>query len=212
MGRRQILRRAISVGKFRLIGASLALIAIAAVVLTLTIPQTGEASAKDRSQPIAQVQIQQVTNCFPIGIDAIGAGNFDEGLALWEECLTDDFSFAFRFAPDADLIECPGVSCPIEEFNSEGKLRSRAETRALFAQFAFVTAGYAATHHNLTNVDVDVHGNNAQVHANVTAWHVVPGEGLDLALGTYTTEVVKEGGDWKIRHELIELISFGRVG
>ena len=81
----------------------------------------------------------------------------------------------------------------------------------MFAKFAFEAAGYTATHHNLTNVDVDVHGRKAEVLANVTAWHVVPDVGLDLALGTYETEVVREGRDWKIRHEVIEIISFGRV-
>ena len=194
-----------SIGMFRVTALSLALIAIAGVALVLVRTETGEASGNNGSRAIAQIQIQQVTNCFPIGIDAIGAGNFEEGLELWEECLTDDFSFAFRFAPGAPLIECPGPSCPIQEFDS------RAELRALFAKFAFEAAGYTATHHNLTNVDVDVHGRNAQVHSNVTAWHVVPGVGLDLALGTYETEVVREGGDWKISYELIELISFGRV-
>ena len=81
----------------------------------------------------------------------------------------------------------------------------------LFAKFAFEVSGYTATHHNLTNVDVDVHGRNALVRSNVTAWYVVPNVGLDLALGTYETEVVRESSDWKISRELIELISFGRV-
>ena len=67
--------------------------------------------------------------------------------------------------------------------------------KALFVQVAFGAAGYSATPHNLMNVCVDVHSQNAQVSAYVTAWFVVLEVGLDPALGTYETEVVREGGE-----------------
>ena len=195
MSSKYLLEKVTSIGKFRVIAVAFILIAFATVAAT----------NNNRSNPQATIQIQQVTNCFPYGIDAIGAGDFDGGLAIWEGCLADDFSFAFSFGPGSPLIECPSPDCPIQEFSS------RAELRALFAQVAFEASGYTATHHNLTNVNVDVNGRNAQVRAYITAWHVVPDAGFDLALTTYQTEVVREGREWKIQRELIEVVSFDRI-
>lgn len=36
---------------------------------------------------------------FAYGIDAIGRGDYDGGVAMWEESLADDYSFKFTFYP-----------------------------------------------------------------------------------------------------------------
>ena len=140
---------------------------------------------------------------FAYGIDAIGRGDIERGVALWEPCFTDDYSFKFVFFPGGPSMECPGPDCPIQEFDS------RARLRAEFAQTEFKRQGYLATQHQMHNVEVRrLEGNQAQVFAYIQANHFLPDDVVDIFWGDYTIDCVEVDGVWRVKHEEIVGTSF----
>lgn len=66
---------------------------------------------------------------------------------------------------------------------------------------------YAATQHTITNVDIDLRGDEARVETYVTAYHYFANdEGQDTEmtyLGRYLDRMVKRGDVWKIAHRQV---------
>ena len=177
--------------------------AIVAALVAASLLVSGQASAHGNSAQGGERNPADLpASCFADGIDAIGLGNFDAGLGLWEGCLTDDYSFEFVFFPGGPSIECPGPGCPIQEFSS------RAEMRALFASTNFEASGYLATQHQMLNVTVDQTGSEATVSAYVQANHFLDDNSVDIFWGDYTIDAVKQQGRWKVSHEVIVGTSF----
>lgn len=157
----------------------------------------GRASASEGDRG-GEKRPEDLTNCFAFGIDAIGRGDFDAGVALWDGCFTDDYSFEFVFFAGGPSIVCPGPDCPIQEFST------RAELRALFVSAFFENAGYQATQHQMLNVDVtNHHGGNAEVFAYIQANHFLPDNSVDISWNDYTIQTVRQHGRWKVQHEQI---------
>ena len=117
----------------------------------------------------------ELAYCFAHGIDAVGRGDLERGVALWKECLTDDYSFKFTFFPGGPSMECPGPECRVQEFDST------AELRAKFGQAEFQRQGYLATHHQMINVELrSLDGNQAEVFAYIQANHFLPDDDVDI--------------------------------
>ena len=140
---------------------------------------------------------------FAYGIDAVGRGDLERGVALWEEALADDYSFKFTFFPGGPSVECPGPECPIQDFESLARLR------ADFAHAEFKRQGYLATQHQMHNVELrSREGNRANVFAYIQANHFLPGDVVDIFWGDYAIECVEQDGRWRIRREEIVGTSF----
>ncbi len=151
----------------------------------------------DRTDPT------DLARCFAYGIDAVGRGDFDRGVAMWQECFADDYSFKFTFFPGGPSIECPGPECPIQEFDSRPRLRAE------FAQAEFQRQGYLATQHQMHNVEQRRRdGNQAEVFAYIQANHFLPDNVVDIFWGDYSITCVEDEGLWKVQREEIVGTSF----
>ena len=151
----------------------------------------------DRSNPI------DLAHWFAYGIDAIGRGAYERGLSMWEESLTDDYSFKFTFYPGGPSMECPGPECPIEDFES------RAQLRAQFARGEFERQGYLATQHQMLNVEErSREGNHVEVFSYIQANHFLPDGVVDIFWGDYSITCVEENGLWRVEREEIVGTSF----
>ncbi len=146
-----------------------------------------------------------LARCFAFGIDSVGRGDLERGVAMWEQCLTDDFSFKFTFYPGGPSVQCPGPECPIQEFES------RAQLRAQFAQGEFQRQGYMATQHQMINVEErSREGSRAEVFAYIQASHFLPDDVVDIFWGDYSIQCVEENGLWRVQREEIVGTSFLR--
>jgi hypothetical protein len=157
----------------------------------------------EKGQTMNRSDPTDLARWFAYGIDAIGRGDYDRGVAMWEESLADDYSFKFVFYPGGPSMECPGPECPIQEFDS------RAELRAQFAQGEFQRQGYLATQHQMHNVEERSRdGSTAEVFAYIQANHFLPDNVVDIFWGDYSITCVEVGGLWRVQHEEIVGTSF----
>ena len=141
--------------------------------------------------------------CFAYGIDAVGRGDFDRGVAMWEECLAEDYSFKFTFYPGGPSVECPGPDCPVQEYES------LAQLRAQFAQGNFKQEGYTATQHQMLNVELrSQDGNEAEVFAYIQANHFLPDGVIHIFWGDYSIKCVEKVGRWRVQRAEITGTSF----
>ena len=146
---------------------------------------------------------EDLARCFAYGIDAIGRGDYDKGVSMWERCFADDYSFQFTFFPGGPSIECPGPGCPIQEFDSRAKLRAE------FAQAEFQRQGYLATQHQMLNVELrSQNENQAEVFAYIQASHFLPDDVVDIFWGDFTIQAVEHNGRWYVSREEIVGTSF----
>ncbi len=170
--------------------SALLTILVAIGVMALTGGQA-DASGKDGNQP------EDLANCFAFSIDQVGRGNLDGGIEKFDDCLADDYTFEFVFFEGGPSIVCPGEGCPIQEFSS------RADMRARFADDFFQAAGYLATQHQILNLDVTRHGNQAEVFAYIQANHFLPDDSVDIAWNDYSFTAEREKGRWVVKDEVI---------
>ena len=134
--------------------------------------------------------IRKLTICYAHGTDAIGRGDLEAGKALYQACFTKDAAFA-AFFPDG-----------------RGEKRIGPEAWADFVLSVFKNAGYTVTQHLLGTIDIEVKGETATMNTYLHATHVLPNGSIDVANGTYTDEVVKTPGGWRIRSRTLTLITF----
>ncbi len=161
------------------------------------------ASQESASQRGGVDNPQDLALSFAYGIDAVGRGDFDKGVSLWETCFADDYSFQFTFFPGGPSIECPGPKCPIQKFDSRAKLRAE------FAQAEFHRQGYLATQHQMLNVELrSRNGNQAEVFAYIQANHFLPDDVVDIFWGDFTIQAVEQDGLWRVHREEIVGTSF----
>lgn len=141
--------------------------------------------------------------CYGQGTDAIGdstrADPEAEGAAIYARCFTDDARFRAWF-PGADFDD------PSQAVAFEGP--------ADWAAFVFSVfdGTYTFTQHTLSNFHVKVRGRRGKLQAYLNAAHVKQEGGavtlVDVAHGTYTLEVVRKRGRWKVKSLDLTLINF----
>jgi hypothetical protein len=144
--------------------------------------------------------VRNRVTCYPQGIDRIGRGDNDGGIAIWKECFAPNFEFS-AFIGRGEPTNCPGPSCPF------AKDMSAVEMRAAFAKRAFDGAGFVKTSHHLTNVAVSFPGpDRATVNAYVQAWHWKADNTVVVAPGTWDVELTRTGGKWLITKEKLAVV------
>ena len=142
--------------------------------------------------------LSNIAACYADGIDAIGAGHADSGLAIWKGCFSEDLHFEMHFGP-AYSVTCPGDKCPFPA-SMIGLAR-----RVALAKGTFERAGYVATNHHLTSVSVELlQPDLAQVKGHLQAWHFRKDGTAVVGLGTWQVEVRKTAGGWRVTDEKLD--------
>jgi hypothetical protein len=152
------------------------------------------ASDASPSNPDAELKIQKLPVCYALGIDAIGRGDVPAGIDTWDDCFTDDVTFAIYFA-GSDFNGPP-------DYTSVGVV-----SWADFANSFFRNAGYTSTQHLVGTVNVELQGNKAKITSYIQASHFVGDGSVDIAKGTYEDDVVLDHGRWKIKRRTLKLLS-----
>jgi hypothetical protein len=150
--------------------------------------------------PADDAAVRNRIPCYPFGIDRIGRGDFDGGLAIWKQCFAPQFEFSV-FIGRGEPTNCPGTSCPFP------RDMSPAEMRAAFAKRAFEGSGFVKTSHHLTNVTVTFPGADvATVNAYVQAWHWKADNTVVVAPGSWDAELIRVDGKWLIAKEKLAIV------
>lgn len=168
-----------------------------AMVLAFGLGACGGARADG---PADDAAVRNRVTCYPFGIDKIGRGDHDGGIAVWNDCFAPTFEFS-AFLGRGEPINCPGSSCP---FPSD---MPAIEKRAAFAKRAFDGAGFVKTSHHLTNVTVSFRdADHASVNAYVQAWHWKADNTVVVAPGTWDVELARTDGKWLITKEKLAIV------
>jgi hypothetical protein len=147
--------------------------------------------------------------CYGTGTDAIGdstrADPLGDGVAIYADCFTDDAVFRAWF-PGTDFDD-PGQAVTI----GPGGGMTGPENWAGFV-FSVFDGTYTFTQHSLSNFIVDVKGDTGTLTAYLNAAHVTQELGavtaVAVAHGTYTLQVEKIDGDWRVNQLDLKLINF----
>ena len=157
---------------------------------------TGGAYAQSASDEEA---VRNQITCYPFGIDRIGKGDLDGGLALWRACYAPDLQFSANLGR-GETTRCPGDACPFP------KDMAPVDMRAALAKRAFDGAGFVKTSQHLTNVAIKVDGAKAHVNAYVQAWHWKADNTVVVAPGTWDVELTRIDGRWRISRETLAIV------
>lgn len=146
----------------------------------------------------------QVT-CYPFGIDRIGRGDADAGMAVWKQCFAPDYAFSV-FIGYGEPTVCPGDKCPFP------KDMSPVEMRAAFAKRAFEGGKFVKTSHHLTNVTVSFAGKkHAIVNAYIQAWHWRADGTVIVGAGTWDVDLARTKAGWRITNEKLAIVGAGAL-
>jgi hypothetical protein len=190
-------------------------------LLLLQQPALADRPGGEGPRPSPQDEIEDLMVCYALGTDAIGRatdamGNqplnstmnlgvpaFAEGLEIYRNCFTDDFSFTLTFG-GVPALTVPSPSDPLPDADP-------ALQWANFVNNAFRGPGYVATQHLMGSITSTVRGNRGTAQAYLSATHVYgPSSGLTgiyLVTGTYSDEVVRERGRWLISKKTLDITS-----
>lgn len=154
-------------------------------------------------------EIVDLMLCYATGTDAIGDSTrtdpLGDGAAIYAGCFTDDAIFRAWF-PGTDFSD-PGQAVTVGP--SGGMTGPEAWAAFVFGVF---DGTYTFTQHALSNFIVDVAGNSGTLQAYLNATHVIQQDGVvtqvDVAHGTYTLQVRKIEGAWKVSRLDLTLINF----
>jgi hypothetical protein len=147
--------------------------------------------------------------CYGTGTDAIGdstrADPLGDGVAIYADCFTDDAVFRAWF-PGTDFND-PGQAVTI----GPGDGMTGPENWAGFV-FGVFDGTYTFTQHSLSNFIVNVNGSTGTLTAYLNAAHVTQEAGavtaVAVAHGTYTLQVEKIDGAWRVNQLDLKLINF----
>jgi hypothetical protein len=148
--------------------------------------------AADSSSLAAEAAIRQLTICYALGTDAIGAGDVKTGKALYRDCFTPDAPLAAVF-PDG-----------------QGTERQGSDAWADYVNEIFRANAYTATQHLIGTINIRIDpatGTTATMTSYLHATHVRPNGSIDVANGTYTDEVIKTDTGWRIRKRTLRMIA-----
>ncbi len=180
-------------------------------VIAVTLVASGivSAIASDPGEMNAKAQIADLMVCYARGADAIGDGVTQAdpeaaGLAIFEECFTEDASFALW--PTGWPFDSPIF--PDREITPPLLISYSPAEWASFTNFSFRSAagvGYDFVQHLIGNTVVEVDGNYATLVAYLNSTHIIQGAGpfapsrcTQQAVGTYSLHVEKIRGSWKV--------------
>jgi SnoaL-like domain len=157
--------------------------------------------------PVAEAQtaadyeaVRNHVTCYPFGIDKIGRGDKDAGIAVWKQCFAADFEFS-AFIGRGEPTNCPGSACPFP------KDMTSIEMRAAFARRAFDGGGFVKTSHHLTNITVSLaSADKASVNSYVQAWHWKADGTAVVAPGSWDVELARSGDKWRITREKLSIV------
>jgi hypothetical protein len=151
-------------------------------------------------------EIVNLMLCYGRGTDAIGdstrANPLAEGAAIYAQCFTNDASFSVWFpgTPFGGPPTLPPSSSPADW------------AAFVYSVFSNPQTGYTFTQHSLSNFLVTVSGSTGTLTAYLDAAHVRQANGVvtsvDVAHGTYTLQVQKIQGAWKVKSLALKLINF----
>lgn len=189
--------------------------AIALVALLGAAPREVRAHDAGRADREA---IAALMHCYARGTDAIGdskthADPRAAGAAIYRECFTPDAQFRV-WSPqqpfDSQTFPTVGADAAPPVVGPEGW--------AKFVNDFFRQRGYTFTQHMTSAVDVKTRGDTATLTAYLNASHVIsgtevggPSQCVAVANGTYSLDVKKVAGQWKIARLNLTLITFNPV-
>jgi len=152
--------------------------------------------------PGADAAVRNHITCYPFGIDAIGRGDFDAGVAIWKSCFAEDYKFTIDVG--RGVTACPGEACPFP------KTMPPVEMRANFARKAFEGSGFIKTSHHITNTHIAfTDASHAQVNAYIQAWHLKQDGSILVAPGVWDLGLEKRHGKWRIATEKLTITFAG---
>jgi len=180
-------------------------------ILPLLIALTWSTGSDADGAPLkAKAQISDLMVCYARGADAIGDAttNADPeaaGLSIFRECFTEEATFALW--PVGIPFDSP--TFPDRSGNMppllliEGPAAWASFTNASFRSAGGV--GYDFVQHLIGNTHVEVQGNHGRLTAYLNSTHVIlgaapfaPSRCMQQANGTYSLNVEKIKGRWKI--------------
>ena len=183
----------------------------------------GNAAAVSVEELADREEIRDLVYCYALGADTIGNGSLGAaaekmGLDIFTGCFTEQATFAvWPAGMPFDRLAFPsrkGDRPPA--FIIEGRAAWAGAINASFRGPAG-GVGYDFVQHNLTNIDIDIDGNSADVTAYLSSVHVIRGESMAAmrcrqeAHGTYSLRVSKEDGSWMITSLDLAQIAYDAV-
>ncbi len=188
--------------------ASVSLRSIAAMIVLLLLVEATSVQAAGPSRQ-ADARIVDLMLCYARGTDAIGdstrADPAWDGAAIYARCFEDDAVFRL-WIPGSDFSD-PAAAVTV----GPTPLQSGPEAWAEFVFGAF-DGTYTFTQHSVSNFVVDVTGRTGTLTAYLNAAHVRQEGGVvvgvDVAHGTYTLQVEKRRGAWRVKALGLKLINF----
>lgn len=191
-----------------------------AVVAVMLLPFASHADRKEAAA--AKQQIEALVVCYALGTDAIGGATdavggqaldstvnlspaaysegFAEGLAKYQECFADDFSFTLI------VNDVPVATVPDPSLSAEPALQW-----ANFVNNAFRGSGYSNTQHHMGTIETHAAGNTGSAQSYLIATHAYgPSSGrtgVNIVGGTYRDDVVRRQGRWLIRSRTLTITS-----
>ncbi len=161
------------------------------LVATFVVMLEGTFEVARAAQPNAELEIQKLTVCQALGIDAVGKGNLQEGKNILRDCSTQDAEF---------INNLPG-----------GVTTKQTGTDALadYLYSVYQANGYQGTLHLIGSINVSVrNANEATMSSFVHGTHKRSETSIDVSDGTYEDEVIKVHGRWKICRRTFNNLNF----
>ena len=154
---------------------------VIAIAVTLVMVFRGRFELASAAHPNDELEIQKLTVCYALGLDAIGGGNLQEGKNIFRDC----------FTPEAEVTMNSATGVLAQ--------RTGSDAWADYAYSLYRERGYQATQHLIGSINVSVL--NAK-QATMSSYFLATAKSetsVNVSNGTYYHEVVKEHGRWKIR-------------
>lgn len=146
-----------------------------------------------------EAEIAKLTVCYALATDTIGAGNTALGKSIYAPCFTNNA-----------VISLYGVGQPLNgppTYSTVG-----TDSWGDFVEDTFINSGYTVTQHLIGTINIHVNGSHGTMTSYLHATHVLPNGTIDVANGTYTDEVVRHNGVWKIKARTLRIIDFPNLG
>jgi hypothetical protein len=172
----------------------------------------------DRSD---QEAIAALIYCYAQGTDAIGdsttnADPLAAGTAIYRKCFTDSAELRAWFPQQP--FDSQTFPNPAANQSTAPQVFIGPEKWAAFVNSVFRGKGYSFTQHMMSNVEASVQGRKGRLTAYLNATHVISGDTIGgpsrcvaVANGSYSAEVQKFNGTWKITRLNVTLITFNPV-
>ena len=154
---------------------------VVVLAATLVVVLGGKFEIASAAGPYAELEIQKLTVCYALGLDAIGGGNLQEGKNIFRDC----------FTPNAEVTMNSATGVLAQ--------RTGSDAWADYAYSFYRERGYQATQHLIGSINVSVSNANEATMSSYFLATAKSETNVNVSNGTYYHEVVKERKRWKIR-------------